>query len=195
MQFGMASNVVSNDFDADAAFSRSSDQRLKKNITNQSLGLDFINDLRTVKYNRIGDTSTNKTKIGFIAQDWESTPFSEVTDEDDGFVIEDDGTVSVSSSDKAKLDIAVSQIKAITEDPKVGSVFDGKVTKTLDFGAFVEFAPGREGLVHISHLDWKRVEKVRDVVSVGDKVKVKLFEIDKRGRLNFSIKLLKDKPK
>jgi polyribonucleotide nucleotidyltransferase len=109
--------------------------------------------------------------------------------------IEDDGTVSVSSSDKAKLDIAVSQIKAITEDPKVGSVFDGKVTKTLDFGAFVEFAPGREGLVHISHLDWKRVEKVRDVVSVGDKVKVKLFEIDKRGRLNFSIKLLKDKPK
>ena len=109
--------------------------------------------------------------------------------------IEDDGTVSVSSSDKEKLDIAITQIKAITEDPKVGSVFDGKVTKTLDFGAFVEFAPGREGLVHISHLDWKRVDKVRDVVSVGDKVKVKLFEIDKQGRLNFSMKLLKDKPK
>ena len=72
---------------------------------------------------------------------------------------------------------------------------DGKVTKTLDFGAFVEFAPGREGLVHISHLDWKRVDKVGDVVSVGDKVKVKLFEIDKQGRLNFSMKLLKDKPK
>ena len=109
--------------------------------------------------------------------------------------IDDDGTVSVSSSDKEKLDIAITQIKAITEDPKVGSIFDGKVTKTLDFGAFVEFAPGREGLVHISHLDWKRVDKVRDVVSVGDKVKVKLFEIDKQGRLNFSMKLLKDKPK
>ena len=109
--------------------------------------------------------------------------------------IDDDGTVSVSSSDKEKLDIAITQIKAITEDPKVGSVFDGKVTKTLDFGAFVEFAPGREGLVHISHLDCKRVDKVRDVVSVGDKVKVKLFEIDKQGRLNFSMKLLKDKPK
>ncbi|MEC9455305.1 MAG: polyribonucleotide nucleotidyltransferase [Candidatus Neomarinimicrobiota bacterium] len=109
--------------------------------------------------------------------------------------IDDDGTVSVSSSDKEKLDTAITQIKAITEDPKVGSVFDGKVTKTLDFGAFVEFAPGREGLVHISHLDWKRVDKVRDVVSVGDKVKVKLFEIDKQGRLNFSMKLLKDKPK
>ena len=77
--------------------------------------------------------------------------------------IDDDGTVSVSSSDKEKLDTAITQIKAITEDPKVGSVFDGKVTKTLDFGAFVEFAPGREGLVHISHLDWKRVDKVRDV--------------------------------
>ena len=109
--------------------------------------------------------------------------------------IDDDGTVSVSSSDKEKLDTAITQIKAITEDPKVGSVFDGKVTKTLDFGAFVEFAPGREGLVHISHLDWKRVDKVGDVVSVGDKVKVKLFEIDKQGRLNFSMKLLKDKPK
>jgi polyribonucleotide nucleotidyltransferase len=109
--------------------------------------------------------------------------------------IEDDGTVSVSAADRKALDNAVNQVKAVTEDPKVGSVFDGKVTKTLDFGAFVEFAPGREGLVHISHLDWKRVEKVRDVVSVGDKVKVKLFEIDKQGRLNFSMKLLKDKPK
>ncbi len=108
--------------------------------------------------------------------------------------IDDDGVVSVSSSDKEKLDAAVTQIKAIVEDPKVGSVFDGKVTKILDFGAFVEFAPGREGLVHISELDWTRVNKVEDVVSVGDKVKIKLFEIDKQGRLNFSIKRLKDKP-
>ena len=108
--------------------------------------------------------------------------------------IDDDGVVSVSSSDKEKLDAAVTQIKAIVEDPKVGSVFDGKVTKILDFGAFVEFAPGREGLVHISELDWTRVNKVEDVVSVGDKVNIKLFEIDKQGRLNFSIKRLKDKP-
>ena len=108
--------------------------------------------------------------------------------------IDDDGVVSVSSSDKEKLDAAVTQIKAIVEDPKVGSVFDGKVTKILDFGAFVEFAPGREGLVHISELDWTRVNKVEDVVSVGDKVNIKLFEIDKQGRLNFSIKRLKEKP-
>ena len=108
--------------------------------------------------------------------------------------IEDDGTVSVSAENKAKLDNAISQIKAVVQDPEVGSVFDGKVTKILDFGAFVEFAPGREGLVHISQLAWKRVNKVEDVLSVGDEVKIKLFEIDKQGRLNFSIKLLTEKP-
>jgi polyribonucleotide nucleotidyltransferase len=108
--------------------------------------------------------------------------------------IEDDGTVSVSAEDKAKLDNAISQIKAVVLDPEVGTVFDGKVTKILDFGAFVEFAPGREGLVHISHLAWERVNKVEDVLSEGDKVKIKLFEIDKQGRLNFSIKLLTEKP-
>ena len=108
--------------------------------------------------------------------------------------IEDDGTVSVSAADKEMLDNAISQIKAVTQDPEVGSVFDGKVTKILDFGAFVEFAPGREGLVHISQLAWERVNKVSDVLSVGDAVKIKLFEIDKQGRLNFSMKLLMDKP-
>ena len=108
--------------------------------------------------------------------------------------IEDDGTVSVSAADKAALDNAIAQVKAVTEDPKVGTVFDGKVTKIMEFGAFVEFAPGREGLVHISQLAWERVNKVSDVLSVGDAVKIKLFEIDKQGRLNFSMKLLMDKP-
>ena len=108
--------------------------------------------------------------------------------------IDDDGTVSVSAEDKAKLDNAITQIKAVVLDPEVGTIFDGKVTKILDFGAFVEFAPGREGLVHISHLAWERVNKVEDVLSEGDKVKIKLFEIDKQGRLNFSIKLLTEKP-
>ena len=108
--------------------------------------------------------------------------------------IEDDGIVSVSAADKAALDNAIAQVKAVTEDPKVGTVFDGKVTKLMEFGAFVEFAPGREGLVHISQLAWERVNKVSDVLSVGDAVKIKLFEIDKQGRLNFSMKLLMDKP-
>ena len=109
--------------------------------------------------------------------------------------IEDDGTVSVSAENKEKLDNAISQIKAVVQDPEVGTVFDGRVTKILDFGAFVEFAPGREGLVHISQLAWERVNKVEDVLSEGDEVKIKLFEIDKQGRLNFSIKLLTEKPK
>ena len=74
--------------------------------------------------------------------------------------IEDDGTVSVSAENKAKLDNAISQIKAVVQDPEVGTIFDGKVTKILDFGAFVEFAPGREGLVHISQLAWERVNTV-----------------------------------
>ena len=108
--------------------------------------------------------------------------------------IDDDGLVSVSASDKEKLDNAISMIKAVVQDPEVGTVFDGKVTKILDFGAFVEFAPGREGLVHISQIAWERVNKVDDVLSVGDEVKIKLFEIDKQGRLNFSIKLLTEKP-
>ena len=109
--------------------------------------------------------------------------------------IEDDGTVSVSAENKEKLDNAITQIKAVVQDPEVGTVFDGRVTKILDFGAFVEFAPGREGLVHISQLAWERVNKVEDVLSEGDEVKIKLFEIDKQGRLNFSIKLLTEKPK
>ena len=108
--------------------------------------------------------------------------------------IDDDGLVSVSASDKEKLDNAISMIKAVVQDPEVGTVFDGKVTKILDFGAFVEFAPGREGLVHISQIAWERVNKVDDVLNVGDEVKIKLFEIDKQGRLNFSIKLLTEKP-
>ena len=89
--------------------------------------------------------------------------------------IEDDGTVSVSAENKAKLDNAISQIKAVVQDPEVGTVFDGKVTKILDFGAFVEFAPGREGLVHISQLAWERVNKVEDVLSEGDEVKICLL--------------------
>ena len=77
---------------------------------------------------------------------------------------------------------------------KVGKIYKGKVTKIMDFGAFVEFLPGREGLVHISKLDHKRVEKVTDIVSEGDEIMVKLIEIDKQGRLNLSRKDALPKP-
>ena len=72
--------------------------------------------------------------------------------------------------------------------------FDGKVTRLMTFGAFVEFAPGREGLVHISELEWHRVDKVEDVCGSGDSMRIKLIKIDDQGRLDFSRKALLDKP-
>ena len=102
--------------------------------------------------------------------------------------IEDDGTVYIAAVDKEAGLKAKSYVEAIAFDPEPGSVFTGKVTRLMSFGAFVEIAPGKEGLVHISKLDKKRVEKVEDVVSVGDTVKVKVLEIDDKGRLNLSRK-------
>lgn len=84
--------------------------------------------------------------------------------------------------------LAVEKIKAITMVPEVGHVYKGHVTRIMDFGAFVEIAPGKEGLVHISKISKKRVNKVEEVLAEGDAVVVKLTEIDKQGRLNFSMK-------
>ena len=74
----------------------------------------------------------------------------------------------------------------IANDPEIGSIYRGKVTRLMTFGAFVEIAPGKEGLVHISKLDVKRTEKVEDVVAVGDEIIVKVTEIDDQGRINLS---------
>ncbi len=100
--------------------------------------------------------------------------------------IEEDGQVFVSGLDVEKAKQAVSIIELIANDPEIGAVYSGKVTRLMTFGAFVEIAPGKEGLVHISKLDVKRVEKVEDVVSVGDQVLVKVTEIDDQGRINLS---------
>ncbi|MBQ3935631.1 MAG: S1 RNA-binding domain-containing protein, partial [Ruminococcus sp.] len=88
--------------------------------------------------------------------------------------------------DKAKQAIAI--IDTIANDPEVGAIYKGKVVKLMQFGAFVEIAPGKDGLVHISKLDKQRVEKVEDVVSVGDEIVVKVMEIDNQGRINLSRK-------
>ena len=77
-------------------------------------------------------------------------------------------------------------VETIANDPEVGAIYKGVVTRLMDFGAFVEIAPGKEGLVHVSHLDVKRTEQVSDVVAVGDEVIVKVREIDDQGRLNLS---------
>ena len=100
--------------------------------------------------------------------------------------IEEDGHVFVAGLDIEKAKQAISIVELIANDPEIGAVYSGKVTRLMTFGAFVEIAPGKEGLVHISKLDVKRVEKVEDVVNVGDQVLVKVTEIDDQGRINLS---------
>ncbi|WP_238882596.1 polyribonucleotide nucleotidyltransferase [Clostridium sp. YIM B02551] len=102
--------------------------------------------------------------------------------------IKDDGKIFISSSDSAGVKQAMSIIEGLTKEVKVGEVYLGKVTKIAAFGAFVEVLPGKEGLVHISKLDVNRVNKVEDVVSVGDEILVKVTEIDAQGRVNLSRK-------
>lgn len=109
--------------------------------------------------------------------------------------IEDDGTVNIFTHDSKASKEAEKRVLALVEEPEVGKIYkDATVTRLMDFGAFVEFLPGKEGLVHISELKWERVEKVSDVLKVGDKTDVKLFEIDRQGRLNLSIKRLTEPP-
>ena len=102
--------------------------------------------------------------------------------------IEEDGTVYVAAADQASANKAIEAINAITAEPEIGKIYTGKVTRLMNFGAFVEFMPGRKGLVHISQLAKERVEKVEDVVNVGDEIVVKLVEIDAKGRMNLSRK-------
>ena len=107
--------------------------------------------------------------------------------------IEDDGSVFILTNDDAGAKKAKEIIEGIVAEPEVGKIYKATVKRIMEFGAFVEFLPGREGLVHISKLDEKRVEKVTDIVTEGDEIMVKLTEIDKQGRMNLSRKdALKD---
>jgi len=102
--------------------------------------------------------------------------------------IEQSGIVMITSNNAEGMDRAVEWVKRLTREVKVGEIFEGKVTRTLDFGAFVEILPRTEGLVHISELAPRRVEKVTDVVKVGQTVTVKVVGIDEQNRINLSIK-------
>jgi polyribonucleotide nucleotidyltransferase len=102
--------------------------------------------------------------------------------------IKDDGLVTVSAVNTESIEAALDMIARLVEEPEVGKVYDGVVVKIMEFGAFVNIMPGRDGLVHISKLAYERVAKVEDVVKEGDKVKVKLMAIDDQGRLNLSMK-------
>ena len=102
--------------------------------------------------------------------------------------IEDDGTIYIAGVDKASCDAAKKTIETIVFVPEVGQLYYGKVVRILQFGAFVELAPGKDGMVHISKLADHRVEKVEDVVNIGDMIWVKVTEIDEKGRVNLSYK-------
>ena len=102
--------------------------------------------------------------------------------------IEDDGTIKVAAVDQAQGDAAINWIRSITAEPEVGVIYTGKVVKTVDFGAFVNFMANRDGLVHISELAPQRVKTVGDVVKEGDEVKVKCIGIDDRGKVKLSMK-------
>ena len=104
--------------------------------------------------------------------------------------IEDDGTIKVAASDAAKIKAAIDWIKSIASEPEVGQIYDGKVVKVVDFGAFVNFFGAKDGLVHISQLAPHKVAKVTDVVQEGQKVKVKLVGFDDRGKTKLSMKVV-----
>jgi polyribonucleotide nucleotidyltransferase len=108
--------------------------------------------------------------------------------------IEDDGTIKIFATEKAKADVAIDRIKAVTANIEVGTVYNGKVMRIVDFGAFVEVLPGKEGLVHISQIAHDRVAKVTDFLEEGQMVDVKVMEIDRQNRVRLSIKELLEKP-
>ena len=121
----------------------------------------------------------------------EETSTTITIDEEDGV-----GKVQVSAPDKAAIDAAMAKIKAIVAVPEVGEVYDGTVRSVMPYGAFVEFMPGRDGLLHISEMDWKRLETVEEAgIKEGDKLKVKLLDIDeKTGKFKLSRRVLMEKP-
>ena len=102
--------------------------------------------------------------------------------------INDEGNVFISGIDMENAKKALQIVETIANDPEIGAIYKGKVVRIMNFGAFVEIAPGKDGLVHISKLDKQRVEKVEDVVSIGDEIVVKVMEIDSQGRINLSRK-------
>ena len=106
--------------------------------------------------------------------------------------IEDDGTIKIASADLLASEAARTRIEQITADVEVGTIYEGKVVRLMDFGAFVNILPGKDGLVHISQISEERVANVSDKLSEGDMVKVKVLEVDKQGRVRLSIKAVEE---
>jgi len=143
---------------------------------------------------RIFSITINPEKIGALIGPGGKNIKKIIEDTECEINVDDDGNVTVAGSNVDKCNDAIELVKAITFEPEVGQAFDAIVSRLMTFGAFVEFAPGREGLVHISEIAWSRTEKVEDVLKPGDDVRVKLIKVDDQGRLDFSRKALLPKP-
>jgi polyribonucleotide nucleotidyltransferase len=104
--------------------------------------------------------------------------------------IEDDGSVQVAAANKQQRDAALAKIRGIVAEPELGAIYDAKIKSIVDFGAFAEYLPGKEGLIHISELDLKRVNRTEDVVQMGEIVRVKLIGFDRFGKVKLSRKAL-----
>ena len=104
--------------------------------------------------------------------------------------IDDDGTIRIYGSDAASRDAAVAKVEEITAEAEIGAIYEGKVARIVDFGAFVNILPGKDGLVHISQISTERVEKVSDYLEEGQMIKVKVLDVDQRGRIKLSMKEL-----
>ncbi|MBQ1698038.1 MAG: S1 RNA-binding domain-containing protein, partial [Bacteroidales bacterium] len=128
---------------------------------------------------------------GKVIQEIQADTNSVITiDEVDGV-----GIVAISAVNKEDMDAAMARIKAIVAEPEVGEVYHGTVKSIVEFGAFIEILPGKEGLLHVSEIDWKRVENVSDVLNEGDEIEVKLIDIDKKNnKLKLSRRALLPKP-
>src|SRR5262249_37372423 len=139
---------------------------------------------------RLLTTKINPDKIGLLIGPGGKT--TKAIQEETGakLDVEDDGTVYISHMDAAGAEAALAKVEALTEEIRVGKVYEGKVASIKDFGAFIEIAPGRDGLCHISELDDKYVEKVENVVKIGDKIEVKVIAIDEHDRVKLSRKVL-----
>ncbi len=128
---------------------------------------------------------------GKIIQDIQKTTGATITIEEVG----EHGVIEIMSPDKASIDAATNRIKGIVAVPEVGEIYHATVKSIMPYGAFVEILPGKEGLLHISEIDWKRIEKVEDVLKEGDEIDVKLLAVDSRsGKLKLSAKALKPRP-
>ncbi len=154
--------------------------------------IDGVREELSVYAPRVVSVKINPDKIREIIGKGGET-IQKITQESGAVIdIKDDGTINIASPDQSSIEIAKKMIDAITAIPEVGKIYkDSQVVSVLDFGAFVQILPGKDGLVHVSEIDDQRIDKVSDVLSVGQKVDVKLIAIDDKGRLQLSIKAAK----